>query len=163
MPGRRGFLEKLRRNMEQRHLRLAHSLREARENLGLTQAEVAEVLGQYQSNISKMETGDLMPNVVELENFALMCGKTLNDFATWHEQCEEDSAKASLALGDDEFQRQVAEVRRRKNTRRYYARRKEPPEPPAPPTESALRPVAHSTSGPSLQGAYKDFQEKNGG
>jgi hypothetical protein len=103
-----------------------------------------------------METGDLMPNVIELEHFAAMCRKTLNDFDTWYRQCEADRAKTSLAIPADKFQRRVAAVRRRKSMRRDHRRRKKMP---APQTESALLPVSRSADGPSLQAALEAYQE----
>jgi transcriptional regulator with XRE-family HTH domain len=60
-------------------------LREARKQSGLTQAEVAKVLGCQQGFISQIETGWKGLEPIELENFAHLYGKTLNDFATWRE------------------------------------------------------------------------------
>jgi transcriptional regulator with XRE-family HTH domain len=105
MPGGRGFLEKLKRNIEQRDKRIALLLREARKDQGLTQAQVAEVLGWRQTDVSKMEAGRLKPSVVELENFALMCSKPLDYFATWQAQFADDKGKKSLAIAEDKFQR----------------------------------------------------------
>lgn len=58
-------------------------LREAREAAGLTQAEVAAALGfKQQYDISLIENRKRMLDPIELENFARLYGKRLNDFAT---------------------------------------------------------------------------------
>jgi len=133
MAGGRGFLEKLERNTTHRHKRIAQLLRAARRDRRLTQALVAEVLGWRQSDVSKMEAGHLTPSVVQLENFALMCGEELDYFATWQAQLEEDQGNESLALTADEFQYRLSEVRKRRDTRRAYRSRKEKMTPPTEP------------------------------
>jgi transcriptional regulator with XRE-family HTH domain len=133
MAGGRGFLEKLERNTTQRRKRIAHLLRAARRDRGLTQALVAEVLGWRQSDVSKMEAGHLTPSVVQLEDFALMCGEELDYFATWQAQLEEDQGNESLALTADEFQYRLSEVRKRRDKRRAYRSRKGKVTPPTEP------------------------------
>jgi len=133
MPGGRGFHEKLKRNTALRDERIARLLRDARQKLGLTQAEVAEVLGWRQSDVSKMEAGDLKPSVVELENFALMCGEQLSYFATCQAQFDAEHDEKSLAIPADEFQRRRADVQERAGHRREFRSSKPKMPPPIEP------------------------------
>jgi transcriptional regulator with XRE-family HTH domain len=57
-------------------------LRLAREEAGLTQAEVAERVGRPQTWVSKCELGERRVDFVELEDFAAACGKPLLFFRT---------------------------------------------------------------------------------
>lgn len=52
-------------------------LREAREEAGLTQSEVAEALGLPQSFVSKCETGERRVDVLELARLAALYGRPL--------------------------------------------------------------------------------------
>ena len=133
MPGGRAFLELLARNKRLRRERIAELLQAARTELGLTQIEVAWLFGWNQSDVSKMETGDLLPTIIELENFAVMCGKPLTYFATWSAQYDEDRAKQSLGLPADGFQRRLAVVQRRKRSRLHYGKRRQKTPPPTEP------------------------------
>lgn len=53
-------------------------LREAREQAGLTQVEVADALGQPQSWVSRSETGERRVDAVELQRFARLYGTTVS-------------------------------------------------------------------------------------
>jgi DNA-binding XRE family transcriptional regulator len=56
---------------------------QAREQAGLTQAAVASALGyKRQYHISQIENANRILDPIELENFARLYRKTLNDFAT---------------------------------------------------------------------------------
>ena len=55
-------------------------LRTAREEAGLTQADVAVGLGKPQSYVSKCESGERRVDVVELEEFANLYGKSFEYF-----------------------------------------------------------------------------------
>jgi transcriptional regulator with XRE-family HTH domain len=55
-------------------------LRAARRERGMTQAEVAKALGLGQHQVSRMETGERMVNVVELRRFATLYRKRLDYF-----------------------------------------------------------------------------------
>lgn len=55
-------------------------LREAREQAGLTQAGVADMVGQTQSFVSKVERGERRLDVVELRTFCRAVGTTLAAF-----------------------------------------------------------------------------------
>ena len=55
-------------------------LRRAREDCGLTQAEVARRLGRPQSYVSKSESGERRVDVVELAEFAALYRKKLGFF-----------------------------------------------------------------------------------
>jgi len=71
---------------QERRDRLGELLRKARNDVELTQVEVAPTLGyKHQCHISQIENGKRTLDPVELENFAHLYGKTLNDFATWRD------------------------------------------------------------------------------
>ncbi len=55
-------------------------LKKAREEAGLTQVQVAEKLGKPQSWMSKSESGERRVDVVELEQLAVLYGKTFSFF-----------------------------------------------------------------------------------
>ena len=55
-------------------------LRQARQESGLTQHEVAKTLRVYQSFVSKCESGERRVDVVELERFAKLYGKAVTYF-----------------------------------------------------------------------------------
>jgi transcriptional regulator with XRE-family HTH domain len=55
-------------------------LRQAREDAGLTQAEVARDLFRPQSFVSKSESGERRVDFVELQHFAKLCKKPLSYF-----------------------------------------------------------------------------------
>lgn len=57
-------------------------LRRAREEAGLTQVEVAKLVGRPQTWVSKCELGERRVDVVELEDLAMAYGKTLEWFGT---------------------------------------------------------------------------------
>ena len=58
------------------------SLRQAREDAGLTQVEVARRIGRPQTWVSKCELGERRVDFVELEDWAAACGRPLDWFAT---------------------------------------------------------------------------------
>lgn len=53
-----------------RHKTLIAILIEARERAGMTQAELAERLGQYQSFVARLESGQRRVDVIELLDLA---------------------------------------------------------------------------------------------
>lgn len=55
-------------------------LRQARKEKELTQVEVAAALGKHQSYVAKCESGERRIDVVELSEFALLYGKTMDFF-----------------------------------------------------------------------------------
>ena len=57
-------------------------LRLAREEAGLTQEQVAARLGRPQTWVSKCELGERRVDFVELEDWAVACGKPLVWFGT---------------------------------------------------------------------------------
>jgi len=57
-------------------------LRRARVDAGLTQADVAAKVGRAQTWVSKCELGERRVDFVELEDWALACGKPLEFFRT---------------------------------------------------------------------------------
>src|SRR5579863_5744025 len=66
----------------ERNARLRNLLRLAREESGLTQAQVGRGLGRDQTFIAKIETGVRIASFVEVEELARVYRKTLSDFAT---------------------------------------------------------------------------------
>lgn len=61
---------------------LVSQLKKARKEAGLTQREVAKKLGRTQSYISKVESGDLRVDIIQLREFAGLYKKNLNYFLT---------------------------------------------------------------------------------
>lgn len=57
-----------------RHMALVKMLTEARENAGMTQTELAEKLGEYQSFVARLESGQRRVDVVELIELAEVLG-----------------------------------------------------------------------------------------
>ena len=65
-----------RRNYESAYERLRLKLKETRMEAGLTQAEVARMLGRPQSFISKVETRERRVDFLELQVLAKIYGKS---------------------------------------------------------------------------------------
>ena len=63
-----------------RYRQFLKKLRTARLEAGFTQHEVARSLRRPQSFVSKCESGERRVDVVELERFARLYGKVLEDF-----------------------------------------------------------------------------------
>ena len=63
-----------------RYRQFLKQLRAARLEAGLTQQEVARALRKPQSFVSKCESGERRVDVVELERFARLFGKGVEDF-----------------------------------------------------------------------------------
>lgn len=57
-------------------------LREFREEAGITQVELAGLLGQSQSFVSKVERGDRRLDIVQLRTICRILGTSLPDFVT---------------------------------------------------------------------------------
>lgn len=55
-------------------------LKNARKDAGLTQKQVAKILGKNQSFISKCESGERRVDILELKVFAELYGKSLDYF-----------------------------------------------------------------------------------
>ena len=67
-----------------RRKELGKLLRRFRREAHLTQAAAAKTLGyKRQSDISNIENSKRIIDPIELENFAHLYGKSLNDFGTW--------------------------------------------------------------------------------
>ena len=63
-----------------RYRQFLERLRSARMDAGLTQEQVAEQLGRPQSFVSKCESGERRVDVIELQLFAEVYGKSLRYF-----------------------------------------------------------------------------------
>lgn len=85
-----------------RRKELGKLLRRFRREAHLTQAAVAKTLGyKRQSDISNIENAKRIIDPIELENFAHLYGKSLNDFGTWRKDqpsTEELRERANQAL-----------------------------------------------------------------
>ena len=64
----------------QKYRTFLERLRQARRDAGLTQVDVARELRRPQSFVSKCESGERRVDVVELQEFARLYGKSLNFF-----------------------------------------------------------------------------------
>lgn len=62
------------------HKFLAQQLKKAREEAGLDQKEVADFLGKTQSYVSKIEASQRKIDVIQLQEFAKIYGKSINFF-----------------------------------------------------------------------------------
>ena len=88
---------------QERREHLGKLLCGAREEAGFTQAVVASTLGyKRQHKISQIENGNRILDPIELENFAHLYGKTLNDFATWR---DDEPSTEELRRRAKEFER----------------------------------------------------------
>jgi transcriptional regulator with XRE-family HTH domain len=65
---------------QRKYARFLERLRQARNDGGLTQKEVAELLGKPQSFISKVETGERRLDFVELQELAKLYKKPISYF-----------------------------------------------------------------------------------
>lgn len=65
---------------------LCKLLRTLRKNAGLHQQELAEKLGEYQSFVSKYESGERRLDLIELRFICQTLGITLTDFVTQYEE-----------------------------------------------------------------------------
>lgn len=63
-----------------RYRAFLNKLKRARQDAGLTQAEVAKALHRPQSFVSKCESGERRVDVTELEDFAKLYGKRIDFF-----------------------------------------------------------------------------------
>lgn len=59
---------------------MVNRLKRARIEAGLTQIEVSQLTGRSQSNISKVESGQLRLDVIQLKNYAVLYKKKLDYF-----------------------------------------------------------------------------------
>jgi len=62
------------------HKYIVEQLKKAREGVGLSQEEVAKILGKTQSYISKIESGQRKVDVIQLKEFAKIYQKPLDFF-----------------------------------------------------------------------------------
>lgn len=64
----------------QEHKDLIERLKKARKDKKLDQKKVAEMLGVSQSYVSKIESGQMRIDVIQLKRFAKIYGKSLSYF-----------------------------------------------------------------------------------
>jgi transcriptional regulator with XRE-family HTH domain len=104
----------------ERRRKLGKLLCQAREQAGLTQADVASALGyKRQYHISQIENANRMLDPIELENFARLYRKNLNDFATV------SSEQAEISESPD--RRTAARLRTAQNLARSKQLKNAPP------------------------------------
>ena len=82
LPLQRKVNSDLSRDYRSRYDDFLRKLRQARLDAGLTQAQVAQILGKPQSFVSKCEIGERRVDFVELEAFARIYGKPLSFFSS---------------------------------------------------------------------------------
>ncbi|MFM0059833.1 helix-turn-helix transcriptional regulator [Paraburkholderia phytofirmans] len=92
---------------EQRGL-LAQRLREAREYVGLSQEDVAAVLGVKRTAVTHIEAGSRKVEAVELDKLSQLYGKTVQFFLTGESLAEDTRvaflARATHGLSDKDFE-----------------------------------------------------------
>lgn len=69
-----------------KHRQLAELLRTIRIESGLTQVDIAERLGETQSAVSKVESGQRRLDLVQLQTYCKAVGISLRDLVTRWEQ-----------------------------------------------------------------------------
>jgi len=69
-----------------KHRQLAELLRTIRIESGLTQVDIAERLGETQSAVSKVESGQRRLDLVQLQTYCKAIGVSLRDLVTRWEQ-----------------------------------------------------------------------------
>lgn len=62
------------------HKSLVHKLKKARKESGVTQKQVAKLLGKTQSHISKIECGQRRIDITQLQTFASIYKKDITYF-----------------------------------------------------------------------------------
>ena len=62
------------------HRYIVSKLKKARQEAGLSQTEVAKLLGKTQSHVSKVEAGQRRIDIIALKEFARIYKKSINDF-----------------------------------------------------------------------------------
>ena len=65
-----------------RHRALIAFLTQKRKDAGLSQSELAKALGEYQSFVARMESGQRRVDVVEFENLARILKFDVHEFFT---------------------------------------------------------------------------------
>jgi transcriptional regulator with XRE-family HTH domain len=119
------FSKSLATNIAARRKEVARRLGVARREAHLSQEVVADALAYAQSDISRMEAGTRLPDVVELENFAVLYEKPLDYFATWETELTRTSFGERQVLSEDLFQLRAtaAKIKRSRRWKKYKARR----------------------------------------
>lgn len=65
---------------KEEYKKIAQKLKKARQEAGLTQAQVANKLNESQSYISKVEAGEQRIDIIELKQFAFLYKKPVSYF-----------------------------------------------------------------------------------
>jgi transcriptional regulator with XRE-family HTH domain len=105
-------------NVKARRLEVGRRLARARIEAGYPQEAVAEALNYNQSDISRIEQGRRIADIVELENLVVLYEKHLEDFGTWRWRLDEDKAAQKVdQLKEDVFKRRAARAKLRRKWR----------------------------------------------
>ena len=72
-----------------------------RKNAGLTQRELANILGVSEPAVCKWETGSSMPDIVMLAPIARALHTDINDLLSFQMEVDEEKAKRLVAEADD--------------------------------------------------------------
>ena len=125
----KSFSWRLKRNTEKRRKEVGRRLQEARKSAGLRQGWVGDALGYGANNqpeISRIESGKRLLDVVELENFARLYNKPLHWFETWEGQIKADinafGFQNDVGLTSDEFHHRVAEIKAHRSRGKLYGK-----------------------------------------
>lgn len=83
--------------------KIAKKIRILRKSRGLTQQQLAELLGVQRATISNYEIGRRSPHIKELEKLADILGVNLEYFGVLNNDLDELIAKARVVFDDDEI------------------------------------------------------------
>jgi transcriptional regulator with XRE-family HTH domain len=119
------FPNMLEANVKRRRLEVGRRLARARTDAGYPQEAVAEALNCYQADISRIEKGERTVDIVELENFAVLYEKSLEDFGTWKGQLDADRVAGNIdKLAEGTFKRRAARAKLKRKWRWKNYKRK---------------------------------------
>lgn len=83
--------------------KIAKKIRILRKSRGLTQQQLADLLGVQRATISNYEIGRRSPHLKELERLADILGVNLEYFGVLNNDLDELIAKARVVFDDDEI------------------------------------------------------------
>ena len=83
--------------------KIAKKIRILRKSRGLTQQQLADLLGVQRATISNYEIGRRSPHLKELEKLADILGVNLEYFGVLNNDLDELIAKARVVFDDDEI------------------------------------------------------------
>ena len=90
---------------------LGEKIKEARQRTGLNQTEFGRQIGISKQALSSIERGIYWPGIDTLENIAVLCRMTLNDFS--------DQFSSSRKIAEKQYEYNVITDRERKLVNRF--------------------------------------------